>query len=219
MDEPILNQGAASILVLILPFAVTVVFLYAAWPWLLGLLALAIALSFWQRYQWKLLGDRINPAFNALLKTNQGCMTAVDLALHADLKVDVAQQFLEQQAAKLGAQRKTVDAQGTVYYFLTASSLGNILAESEPDFENETEALSDEELNVVPEFKGLAKPRSQALIQAELAKRLNVHSGTITKRKKDPSFPEWSCKRDPEGIAWRYAPKQKLFVPLDLSGK
>jgi hypothetical protein len=53
------------------------------------------------------------------------------------------------------------------------------------------------------------------LIQAELAKRLDVHSSTVGKRKSDDDFPEWSQSRDPEGIAWEYNPDTKEFVPLD----
>lgn len=56
---------------------------------------------------------------------------------------------------------------------------------------------------------------SHALIQAELAKRLEVHSSTVGKRKSDPDFPEWSQGRDPEGIAWKYSPDTKEFFPLE----
>ncbi|HBB33381.1 MAG TPA: hypothetical protein DDZ80_28130 [Cyanobacteria bacterium UBA8803] len=54
----------------------------------------------------------------------------------------------------------------------------------------------------------------QALIQAELAKRLDVHSSTVGKRKSDSDFAEWSQSKDPEGIAWAYSPETKEFVPL-----
>ncbi len=53
-----------------------------------------------------------------------------------------------------------------------------------------------------------------SLIQAELAKRLDVHSSTVGKRKSDPDFSEWSQSRDPEGIAWEYSPDTKEFVPM-----
>jgi len=54
---------------------------------------------------------------------------------------------------------------------------------------------------------------SGALIQAELAKRLDVHSSTVGKRKSDPDFSEWSQSRDPEGIAWKYSPDTKEILP------
>jgi hypothetical protein len=59
------------------------------------------------------------------------------------------------------------------------------------------------------------QPDSPALIQAELAKRLDVHSSTVGKRKSDPDFSEWSQSRDPEGIAWEYSPITKEFLPME----
>ncbi|QXE21532.1 hypothetical protein B6N60_00208 [Richelia sinica FACHB-800] len=54
-----------------------------------------------------------------------------------------------------------------------------------------------------------------SLIQSELAKRLNVYSSTVYKRRNDPDFPEWSRNRDPDGIAWSYSKKTREFFPLD----
>lgn len=51
------------------------------------------------------------------------------------------------------------------------------------------------------------------IIQAELAKRLEVHSSTVGKRKSDPDFSQWSQSKDPEGIAWEYSPDTKEFLP------
>jgi hypothetical protein len=60
---------------------------------------------------------------------------------------------------------------------------------------------------------------SQSLIQAELAKRLDVHSSTVGKRKSDPDFAEWSQSRDPEGIAWEYSSDTKEFFPVEKNPK
>ncbi len=54
----------------------------------------------------------------------------------------------------------------------------------------------------------------QSLIQSELAKRLNVYSSTVYKRRNDPDFDEWSRNRDPDGIAWKFSPKTKEFSPV-----
>ncbi|MFN7852269.1 MAG: hypothetical protein ACK5OU_10015, partial [Dolichospermum sp.] len=54
-----------------------------------------------------------------------------------------------------------------------------------------------------------------SLIQSELAKRLNVYSSTVYKRRNDPDFPEWSRSRDPDGIAWSYSRKSKEFFPME----
>ncbi|MEQ8538704.1 MAG: hypothetical protein RIB93_14815 [Coleofasciculus sp. D1-CHI-01] len=55
----------------------------------------------------------------------------------------------------------------------------------------------------------------QALIQAELAKRLDVHSSTIGKRKSDPDFAQWSQSKDPDGVAWEYSSETKEFLPVE----
>jgi hypothetical protein len=54
-----------------------------------------------------------------------------------------------------------------------------------------------------------------SLIQSELAKRLNVYSSTVFKRRDDNDFPEWSRNRDPDGIAWRYDRKAREFFPIE----
>ncbi|MEH2390521.1 MAG: hypothetical protein V7K21_02230 [Nostoc sp.] len=57
-----------------------------------------------------------------------------------------------------------------------------------------------------------------SLIQSELAKRLNVYSSTVYKRRNDPEFPEWSRSKDPDGIAWSYSEKTKEFFPVEEEG-
>lgn len=75
-------------------------------------------------------------------------------------------------------------------------------------------ALPDEESDDLWQHSE-QQPDSKALIQAELAKRLDVHSSTVGKRKSDPDFSEWSQSRDPEGIAWEYSPTTKEFLPME----
>jgi len=55
----------------------------------------------------------------------------------------------------------------------------------------------------------------QSLIQSELARRLDVHSSTVLKRRDDSDFPEWSRSRDPEGIAWEYSSDTREFYPME----
>ena len=54
-----------------------------------------------------------------------------------------------------------------------------------------------------------------ALIQADLAKRLDLNSSTVGRRKGKEDFAEWSQSKDPEGIAWKYLPDKELFVPAN----
>ena len=328
MTEKEIDSSATGLLVLILPIAFLIVLLFKAWPVLLALLLLSLTLRVWQQYQWQQWSKRVNPYFNQLIKENQGCLTALDLSMKANLSGSAARLFLDRKAEEFGAQRREYEGKGTVYYFLTVSSLGSLLEESEPPPElededeediatltpalptselietltekdshpshshgdssisgrqelpeppNEEESVSsvssvevstpdqvevEEEEPVTPvevssteesvtpvedtstdqveaKLEPLQPPQSEltellkekehlyqdaatqnqevykALIQAELAKRLDVHSSTVGKRKSDEDFPEWSQSRDPEGIAWGYNPETKEFVPLE----
>jgi hypothetical protein len=53
------------------------------------------------------------------------------------------------------------------------------------------------------------------IIQSELAKRLDVHSSTIYKRRSEPDFTDWTRNRDPEGFAWGYAEASKEYYRID----
>jgi hypothetical protein len=125
-----------------------------------------------------------------------------------------------------------------VYYFITASTLGGIFDDSEPPSQPQNEALTSNAQERVLSGAGEALSRageagealsgaggeevlhhkqaaSESLIQSELAKRFDVHSSTVYKRRTDPDFSEWSRSRDPEGIAWKYSPETREFVPLE----
>jgi hypothetical protein len=283
MTGKVIDSSATGLLILILPFAVLIVLLFKVWPLLLALFIISISFSVWQQYQWKQWSKQVNPYFNELIKENQGCLTAVDLSMKANLSGSAARRYLDKKAEEFGAQRHVYEDKGTVYYFLTASALGSIFDESEPPFDLESESFTsqasklfeplkqkeaipsksesstsdvpeplespvEEESNssesvsltgeVEEDLEPLAQqkqePReslkeqedlwadspdkeqkaSQSLIQAELAKRLDVHSSTVGKRKSDPDFSEWSQTRDPEGIPWEYSPDTKEFLPV-----
>jgi hypothetical protein len=283
MTGKVIDSSATGLLILILPFAVLIVLLFKVWPLLLALFIISISFSVWQQYQWKQWSKQVNPYFNELIKENQGCLTAVDLSMKANLSGSAARRYLDKKAEEFGAQRHVYEDKGTVYYFLTASALGSIFDESEPPLELESESFTsqssklfeplkqkeaipsksepstsdvpeplestvEEESNpsesvaltgeVEEDLEPLAQqkqePReslkqeedlwadspdkeqkaSQSLIQAELAKRLDVHSSTVGKRKSDPDFSEWSQSRDPEGIPWEYSPDTKEFLPV-----
>ncbi len=53
------------------------------------------------------------------------------------------------------------------------------------------------------------------IIQSELAKRLDVHSSTIYKRRSEPDFIDWTRNRDPQGLAWAYAEDTKEYYRVD----
>ncbi len=53
------------------------------------------------------------------------------------------------------------------------------------------------------------------IIQSELAKRLDVHSSTIYKRRSEPDFTDWTRNRDPDGLAWGYAEATKEYYQIE----
>lgn len=98
--------------------------------------------------------------------------------------------------------------------FPTAEIASDLEPMPQPEQLNEPTALPDEMPDDLWQHSE-RQPDSKALIQAELAKRLDVHSSTVGKRKSDPDFSEWSQSRDPEGIAWEYSPLTKEFLPME----
>lgn len=265
MTGKVLDNGSAGALVLILPLAFSFVILYMLWPFLLLIAATILAFKLWQNYQWQKWCEEINPDFNQLIKENRGYLTPVDLSVKANLTPRNAKIFLTRKSEEYGTKPKTVPDKGLVYYFPTASALGSIFDDSEPEAavnsyqlaakdphklsvrgiaqlakqeQSETEeTTSDTESSSVAlatkaesESTTTLEPESetdsittkdsvsidagQSLIQAELAKRLDLNTSTVGRRKSDPDFEEWSRSKDPEGIAWKYEPDTKLFVAV-----
>lgn len=234
MTEKAIDSSTGGCLILILPIAFLIIFLFTTWPVLLALVILSAGFNLWQRYQWQNWSQQVNPIFHQLIKENRGSVTALDLAMKANFSAETAKRYLDAKAEEFGAQRRDYEDQGTVYYFITASTLGTIFDDSEPQTLPKTELLTtstpqlleppaqeqqrqiepptqvtDEQLN----FTDQKQSAAESLIQSELAKRLDVHSSTVYKRRDDPDFPEWSRSRDPEGIAWKYSPETKHFSP------
>ncbi|BAQ61887.1 hypothetical protein GM3708_2293 [Geminocystis sp. NIES-3708] len=54
---------------------------------------------------------------------------------------------------------------------------------------------------------------TDTVTQSELAKRLDVTSQTIGRRKLEADFSLWSQSKDPEGVPWKYIEETKLFIP------
>jgi hypothetical protein len=79
-------------------------------------------------------------------------------------------------------------------------------------FNAENSEAEEEQLATAPAMSNVSMP--EIISQADLAKRLDVHASTIYKRRSDVSFAEWTRNRDPEGIAWGYAPDSKEFYRL-----
>ena len=245
MTGQVLNRNSNGILVLIIPIAFAVVIICQLWPLLLGLAVLIISWKVWQNYQWRKWSEQVNPYFNDLIKENRGYLTPIDLSLKANLTAKAAKAYLERKSAEYGTSPTEVADKGVVYYFPTASALGQIFDDSEPfgDLEaaesepidtpsqaTATASSTVKESNPVSlrEITQLAaKTASTAtesiptevnpLNQAELAKRLDVNSSTVGRNKGKPEadFAIWSQSKDPQGIAWKYLSESNEFVAVE----
>ena len=223
-EQAIDNNNESGFLIILLPIAILIIFLFATWPIILFLLLLSVGLNIWQRYQWEKWSKQVDPLFYNLIQLNQGAITPLDLAMKANFSAVTAKRYLDTKAQEFGAQCRNYDRQDAVYYFITASILGNILDESEPVPQL---VEVEETANIAPVTPVVSAPFSAkeveehspveaplGLIQSELAKRLDVHSSTIYKRRDDSDFSTWTQTRDPEGVAWIYSSGTRLFSPL-----
>lgn len=240
-EKPIEDNGKAF-LVILLPLSFLIIFLVATWRILLALIVLVIAFKLWQEYQWQQWTARVNPIFHQLVRENQGRLTPMDLAIRGNFPGTTAKKYLDTKATEFGANLLHSEDGSQSYYFITASILGNILDSSEPVKELTAQSVSktarsllapppptlqEEKLETesLPQLTHEEAKRSLqkqlvfgSLIQSELAKRLNVYSSTVYKRRNDPEFPEWSRNKDPDGIAWSYVEKTKEFFPVEKEG-
>ncbi|PSB01131.1 hypothetical protein [Merismopedia glauca] len=304
MPEKGIKNRATGCLVLIVPAAFLIVFVSSTWRFLLALAVVALAWNVWQRYEWQKLSQQINPIFQQMILANQGSITPLDLSLKSNISAQIAERYLEDKAAEFAAQKRNFEDRGTVYYFLTVKTLGNLFDESEPPPESElptavdlpalaevtselpavvdaprkdesTSSISEEvtaeqpspseeataeqasptlpltedttepedstPLNMIalPPLAGSfnqdptesskaqdnqipdpwqaesALAHLKPLIQAELAKRLDVSASTVFKRREEPDFREWTMGRDPDGVGWAYSPENKEFYPVE----
>jgi hypothetical protein len=285
MTGKVIDSGANGTLLVLLPLALAMVVLFIAWPLFVGLFVLGLAWKLWQTYQWQQLSQKIDPIFHQLVQVNQGCLTVLDLSMKANLTGSTAKWYLERKAEEYGAVRRLYEDQSIVYYFLTASALGSIFDDSEPEEELElapehnpsplitadvvdTQPVETQNISITTDtqekftsqdqeikqtsldtgeqesppsnqtesiLSSTPPPEEESppdlgesvetssentelnLNQSELAKRLEVHSSTIGKRKSDPDFAIWSQTKDPDGIPWQYVEETKLFIPIELN--
>ncbi|MEH1852276.1 MAG: hypothetical protein V7L11_11440 [Nostoc sp.] len=241
MSEKPIEDNGKTFLVLLLPISFLIIFLVATWRILLALIVLAIGFKVWQEYQWQQWTVRVNPIFHQLVRENQGRLTPMDLAIKGNFPGTTAKRYLDGKASEFGASIVNSEESGQSYYFITASILGNILDSSEPVKELTAPTVTKTARSLLappptpreeePETESLPRQTHEeaqrslekqlifgSLIQSELAKRLNVYSSTVYKRRNDPEFPEWSRSKDPDGIAWSYSEKTKEFFPLEEEG-
>jgi hypothetical protein len=243
MSEKTLEGNGKAFLVLLLPISFLIIFLVTTWKFLLALMLLLIGFNIWQWQQWQNWSGQVNPVFHRLVLDNQGRVTPMDLAIKGNFSGTIAKRYLDTKASEFGASIQNSEDGSPVYYFINATVLGSILESSDPVKELPARSfvqtapvlLAPTQLQPQPEETDaeLLPPATHeevkiplekqlvfgSLIQSELAKRLNVYSSTVYKRRNDPDFAEWSRSRDPDGIAWSFSRRNKEFFPLEEEDK
>lgn len=133
MNGKVIDSGANSIPLVLLPLAFIIIIIFVAWPLLIAIFLFALGLKIRNQIRLRQLSEEIDPYFNQLIQAHQGCLTVLDLTNKTELRAKTARWYLEQKAEEYGAVKRLYDDKGIVYYFLTASTLGSILNDSEPD--------------------------------------------------------------------------------------
>ncbi|AIE74443.1 MULTISPECIES: hypothetical protein [unclassified Synechocystis] len=134
MTGKVAESDPKGLLILILPLAVAMVFIYKTWRWILLGLTLAIAWVAWDTYQWQQKCVAIDPLFNQLVQKNQGIITKADLIEAGIARGRAAERYLDDKIKEYGPYEKKV-GEAKVYYFISSSTLGNIFDDSEPQTE------------------------------------------------------------------------------------
>ena len=268
MPERAINpRNATGFLLILLPAAIALSALYEAWPFILGMTLLIAGGNLWQNYKWSKMVQSINPVFQQLVIRNRGEISSIDLSLFANISGTEAQRYLVTKSNEFGTGSREYPDRGQVYYFVSFSTLGSILDDSERDLPEIPAAIvsapailgsqPEPTAPVVAELVQIPLPVESLLeettsqpqanlrelfdsdppppevvasvevhlspqidrpivtiIQSELAKRLDVHSSTIYKRRSEPNFTDWTRNRDPDGLAWFYGEDTKEYYRM-----
>lgn len=133
MTGKVIDSGANSILLVILPLALIIMVIFTFWPVIVGILVFALGYKLWEVNRLKQLSEQIDPFFNQLIQANQGCLTVIDITTKVNLSAKDARSYLDYKTQQYGAVKRLYEDKGVVYYFLTANALGSIFDDSEPD--------------------------------------------------------------------------------------
>ncbi|MBO1347327.1 MAG: hypothetical protein EBE86_007990 [Hormoscilla sp. GUM202] len=153
--------------------------------------------------------------------------------MKANISAQAAATYLERRAQEFAAELEVNQQRGILYLFTTARAASAIdvkvvaqepLEKPLPKSTEIRRQLKDNPAVSVnidrPKDSGEEiRDKNQEIAklplnQSQLAKRLQVHSSTVSKRKLNANFDEWSCNLDPKGVAWQYSSETKRFYPM-----
>lgn len=131
-------------------------------------------------------------------------MTVLDFAMTAKVTAIAARDFLDARAKEFSAHFEITE-RGDIFYLFPTLKADQVKTTS-------TYALngSSDQSDCPGRMGG-----NQSLTQAQLARRLGVSAGVISRKKLSPNLEEWSKLRDPDGVAWAYQRQTRRFFPLE----
>lgn len=221
-DNKPLTKNSQSHLIALIPILIVIGVVSLVWrEILLGGLAI-YGWRVWSQQQQNKLAHQayLKELFYELIQENRGCVTHLDWAIKANLTSDKAREYLKARAEEFSAELDLNEQGALVYRFSIERSPQTLEKKGDrpPQQTIEVSPIVADEPSLEKEVTPIGvKPSVVAiepLIQSQLAKRLNVHPSTLSKKKIKPDFSEWSRSQDPEGIAWKYLKDEKQFFPF-----
>ncbi len=197
------SRHVVYIIGLLLAAGVTFTLLRMLLPVLRIMLPIVVGWWFWRRWQ-TLQQSRqtaLDATFYQFLEAHQGQVTVLDFAMTAGLSAHAAKDYLEARARDFSAQYEVTDRGDVYYLFPTLKS---------PQFRAMTQSTTYPD-NDRCTTVAVAEP----MTQAQLARRLQVSAGVISRKKLSSDLAEWSKSRDPDGVAWAYQSETRRFLPLN----
>jgi E3 ubiquitin-protein ligase DOA10 len=105
---------------------------------------------------------------------------------------------------------------------LTESRLEEILTTGEAQVSPVAVDSIDKIVDITEEVKdrnvdnvdNVDKTSDRLLSGADLAKRLGVNPGTLSRNRAKPNFTQWSQGKDPEQWAWQYVSELERYAPV-----
>jgi hypothetical protein len=75
-----------------------------------------------------------------------------------------------------------------------------------------TKEVNDRAVNNI--YKTVDETSDRLLSGVDLAKRLGVNLGTLSRNRAKPNFTQWSQGKDPEQWAWQYVSQVEQYTPV-----
>ncbi|QZZ22004.1 helix-turn-helix transcriptional regulator [Leptothermofonsia sichuanensis E412] len=175
-------------------------------PLLRVLLPVLVGGWIWQRWHkaHRSQQERLSDIFYQLIREHQGRITVLDFAMHTRLSAIEARAYLDARAKDFSAHFEVTDRGDVFYLFPTLEA-----------WDPQSCNLFSTKPNTASNGREKSGIVNEALTQAQLARRLGVSAGMISRKKLAPDLAAWTRLRDPDGLAWTYLEQSRRFLPTN----